>query len=94
MSEEITSGTVPRVPENVVWQELEGKVVALNTVSGRYVSLNATASFLWRSIDGNTTVGQLAQSLAGTYSIDADTALQDTIGLLAELNSGGFLEVR
>lgn len=85
--------TVPKVPQQVVWQELDGKVVALHTGTGRYVSLNASGSLLWTAIDGSKTAAQLANTLSDTYGVDIDTALQDTLELFRALLERGFLEI-
>jgi hypothetical protein len=93
MAREIGPETVPTVPEEVVWQELDGKVVALHTGLGKYISLNATGSLLWVAVDGKKTAAELAHRLCETYDVDGDTALQDTLELFRELSERGFLQV-
>ncbi len=92
MEVQVTPDSVLAVPEAVVWQELDGKVVALHTGLGKYISLNASASLLWSAVDGRRTIAQLACILSETYGVDGPTALQDALELFGQLVERGFLE--
>ena len=46
----------------------------------KMISLNATAAFLWKEVDGREsfTVEDLADLLCGEYEVDRETALRDS----------------
>jgi hypothetical protein len=57
------------------------------------LELSETATFLWRSIDGRRSVGDLAAALCAEYDIDRDTAVADVVELVDVLNRAGVVEL-
>lgn len=58
------------------------------------VELTEVAAFVWRLVDGDRTVADLAAAVAAEYSIDRDTAQADCDELVASLRAAGMLDLR
>ena len=59
----------------------------------KLVSLNATASFLWKALQGvDFTAETMADLLTGEYEVDRETALKDSQALLEKWTELGFIE--
>lgn len=53
------------------------------------VELDVIGSFVWRMIDGRTTVGEIAAALAARYRLDADEARLAVAEFLRQLGRRG-----
>jgi hypothetical protein len=49
-------------------------------------TLNETGAFLWELIDGERSVGDLAEALVNEYDIDRDTAISDVISFIDNMS--------
>ena len=59
----------------------------------KLVSLNATATFLWKALQGKDfTAETMADLLTGEYEVDRETALRDSQALLEKWTELGFIE--
>ncbi len=59
----------------------------------KLVSLNATATFLWKALQGKDfTAETMADLLTGEYEVDRETALKDSQALLEKWTELGFIE--
>ena len=74
--------------ENVVVPEGVG-LVNFN----KMISLNSTAAFLWKSVEGREFDAQaLADLLVGEYQVDAQTALRDSEALIKKWVEAGVVK--
>ena len=55
---------------SVVWEVLDGRAVLWDSDSGRALSLNSTATAVWRALDGTATVGEVVDELADAFGGD------------------------
>lgn len=58
------------------------------------LELSESAAFLFRSIDGNRTVGEIGVMLADNYGIPVDVAVDDAREFLEGLITERIIEVR
>lgn len=66
------------VSENISWKKLEDSVVIVNTDSGMYYTLNATASLIWISIMDNMPVEDIFLLFENSYKeVDKQGVLED-----------------
>jgi hypothetical protein len=56
---------------DIVSEEFDGEFVVLDLGSGKYHSMDATASALWRAIVSGVSVEALAEALSGESAINA-----------------------
>ena len=57
----------------------------------RMISLNESAAYLWKSVDGKEfTAEDLADLLCDRYEIDHETALRDSVAIAAKWKEAGI----
>lgn len=60
--------------------------------TGQYFRLNATATHIWRIIDGPHTIREICQTLLDVYDVDADTCESEVTALVRELVEQGLAD--
>ena len=69
--------------ESVVWEEMDGVTLLIDTKSGTRWTLSATASSAWNLCDGKRTLAEMANALhESRESIAAFCEQFETLGLL------------
>ena len=72
---------------NVVWSEVDNEVIVLDTSSGDFYSLNATATEVWKGLESNDSLETIAAHLSAKYGIDVAQAGQDVSALAEEFRA-------
>lgn len=67
------------------------RALALNCADLRFVELNATAYEFLSRLDGRSSLGQIAASMARQYGQPADVVLQDLAALVAQMAELGLV---
>ncbi|MGX9887322.1 PqqD family protein [Streptomyces sp. NPDC002276] len=57
------------------------------------LELDAVAEFIFRRVDGGTTVHAIGEQLAATYGIPVDEAVADSLELLGRLHELGMVRM-
>ena len=78
--------TLQRIDRNVMQTDIDGSVVLLHIDKGKYYSLNATSSDLWRWLALPVVVQQLITKLYQKYNCSEEPAIQDTLSFLQMLH--------
>jgi len=81
------SATLWRKNPLLAWREIDGAVAIISPSDSVLHELNSTGSFVWRLLDGRSTLAKIAAELCAEYDVSAETALSDTASLLEELAS-------
>lgn len=76
----------------VIWREVDGRIVGLDLRSSRYFSLNTTGTVLWKLLDAGAPPDELVERLSADYSLGPDVAAEEVSAFLASLRAGGLLE--
>ena len=76
----------------VIWRQVDGRVVGLDLRSSRYFSLNGSGAVLWEALEDDVAPEQLAEVLVGRYGIERSEADTDVAAFVKELSSNGLLE--
>lgn len=71
--------------------KLDGEVVLLELLSGKYFTLNEVGAFLWAHLDEPKSQEDLVRALVCEYEVDASTAESDVALLVSALASAGFV---
>ncbi len=66
-------------------------LVVLARVDGRSVSLTGSAESVWRLLDRERTLGELADDLASIYDAEPSRIAADVEPVLSELVESGFV---
>lgn len=79
---------------NLLETELDGDISIYDPGSERVVILNETASDVWRLADGQHTINEIAELLAGAYGVDVHS-ISDEVGQAVEsFVDAGLMEGR
>ncbi|MBT2470443.1 PqqD family protein [Streptomyces sp. ISL-66] len=87
----VTRASVPSVRPDIRVRKIRGTLVV--AVPEQAFELAETTAFIWKRIDGVLSVERIAELLAQEYEIDVETAVEDTVEVLAELVEYGAVRV-
>ena len=77
----------------ISWREIDGEIVALDSASSRYVSINGSGTALWHRLqEGGATRDELAEVLVERYGIAGEQAGADVDAFVEQLAGVGWLE--
>ena len=79
--------SVPRRHEEATSRTVDGEEVVMLPHVGYVHVLNETGAFLWAHMDGQRTVEEIARAMTEDFDMDYDTARDDLLALLHELES-------
>ena len=71
--------------DNWVGSEVEDSFVMVNIDSGKYVSLNATASAVWQALEAPATQAEVEARVRAIFDVPADRCHASVTRLLAEM---------
>jgi HEAT repeat protein len=92
----MTDETAPPTPASVPKRRLDARVrnyrgVTMVAGGDESFELSETAAFVWRSLDDERSVDDIARLLGDEYDVDHETALTDVTELLTVLARAGVL---
>mgnify|MGYP001598327149 CR=1 FL=1 len=73
------------------WQEMDGKALVITPQKSSVHELNPTATFVWKKIDGATSVRTIIESLCEDFDVTSEQATTDVVGLISEMKEKGLL---
>jgi hypothetical protein len=84
----------PQVPDYIVWQDVEGDLVLFDCRSGGYLSLNGTATTIWRSFARGEGFMQTIERLVADYDAPREVLEADVAAFVELALSKGLLVTR
>lgn len=82
-----------RIPEDILFRDLDGEAVLLNLESGKYYGLDRIGSRMWNLLAEHGRVELAYQALLNEYEVDAVTLQADLIELIERLAGDGLLVI-
>jgi hypothetical protein len=82
-----------RIPEDVVFRDLDGEGVVLNLATGTYFGLNPTATRVWHLIQEGKSSDEIVGALVDEFEVTDAAARADVSALLDELTAKGLVSV-
>ncbi len=82
-----------RIPEDVLFRELEGESVLLHLDTGIYYGLDEVGTRMWTALAEGGSVGAACERLLGEYEVGRETLERDLLRLTEDLASRRLLEV-
>jgi Coenzyme PQQ synthesis protein D (PqqD) len=76
---------------SVLWRELDGEAILLNPKEGCSYNLNNVGTLIWKMLDGEHTIEDLANAICELYDVENEQALQDVSYLLNELQENNLV---
>jgi hypothetical protein len=81
------------VPESVLFRDLDGEAVLLETGSGRYYGLNEVGTRMWSLLQIHGETGAVCRALLAEYDVPEDRLLADLEKLVETLAARGLLRM-
>jgi len=100
MNMPVTLETVCAPSEDIVAREIEGDIVIVPLVAGicdaddELYTLNPTGQAIWNMLDGQLTLGQVAEALTQQFDAMQGEIENDVLGFAAEMTRRGMLAVK
>ena len=100
MDTEIGLDDIYTPSEDVVAREIEGEVVIVPLVAGigdaddELYTLNETGQAIWKKLDGQRTLKDVAAALVSEFNTPLDDIENDVLGFASELTRRGILTAR
>ena len=86
-------GLRPRRIGGVVECDVRDELLVYQPASEIVVSLNASGRAIWELCQGERTVGEIAEALAGRLGLPADALLSDVLDAVGRLQGLGLLSL-
>jgi hypothetical protein len=92
--------TICSPSEDVVAREIEGEIIIVPLVAGigdaddELFTLNDTGAAIWRNLDGQRTLSEVAALLHEEFDATEAGLEADVLGFAAEMARRGILEIR
>ena len=85
-----TEATIRLKPE-VMWREVEGEIIVLDSSDWTYLGVNDSGAALWPLVVDGTTHALLVERLRSLYDIPTDMAERDVRAFVGALSDLGLL---
>jgi len=82
-----------RIPDDVVFRELDGEAVILNLASGMYFGLDAVGTRIWQLLDTHRSLRRTLAALEQEYDAPLDQLAADLTAFVDQLKAKGLLSV-
>jgi hypothetical protein len=76
---------------SVLWRELDGEAIILNPKEGCSYNLNKVGTSIWKMLDGNHSIDDIAKAICELYEVEFEQAFQDLKQLLNELHENNLV---
>jgi hypothetical protein len=81
------------IPESVLFRDLDGEAVLLDTVTGRYFGLNEVGTRMWSLLQLHREIGTAHRILLAEYQVPLHELRQDLLNFARLLISSRLIEV-
>lgn len=96
----VTTASICAPSEDVVSRDIDGDIIIVPLVAGigetddELYTLNPTGQAIWQKLDGQRTLGEIAEDLSREFSSPAEEITADVLGFATEMASRGILAVK
>ena len=80
-----------RIPDEVIFRELDGEAVVLNLDTGIYFGLDAVGTRIWRLLEEHKSLRLVLDTLVDEYDAAPDRLQRDLLAFIERLNGKGLL---
>jgi len=97
-SDEIKKSAIYEPSENIVAREISGEIILVPLISGigdsddELFTLNETGKAIWKKLDGQSTLGDVIQSLLENFNADPEMLEADVVGFVDQMAKLGILK--
>ncbi len=90
----ITMETIPIKRDSFSSRAIDDETIIVNDRGDMLHTLNETGSFIWKRIDGHTSVGKILESLYAEYDAPPRSAEDDLLKYIEELAEKGIIRFK
>jgi hypothetical protein len=83
-----------RVPEDIVFRELDGEAVILNLASGFYFGLDRVGTRIWRLCEEHGSLRAVWEAMQREFDAPSDTLQSDLLAFVDALSERGLVTVQ
>ncbi len=87
-----TNNTVLKARKHVLWREVDGEIVLLDTKKGLYYGIEGTGTQIWRHMQENLTLQQIMDAIANEVDVQKETLINDLRQFSEKLMKAGLIE--
>ena len=93
MSQPITSDTIVKHADKVIWNRIDDDAIVLNLKTGYYYTLNSVGRDMWKLFDGEHTVRDIGMALCKEYDVDLQQIELDILALLRDCKNEHLITI-
>ncbi len=82
-----------KVPDDVLFRELEGEIVLLNLDTERYYGLDDFGARLWQLLKTSSDLDEVLAQLEAEYEVAPETLRRDSVEFLTKLSDEGLVSL-
>ena len=82
-----------RIPDEVIFRELDGEAVVLNLDTGIYFGLDAVGTRIWRLLEEHMSLRLVLDTLVDEYEAPPDRLQGDLLAFVERLNGKGLIAI-
>ena len=82
-----------RIPDDVIFRELDGEAVVLNLETGIYFGLDAVGTRIWRLLEERKPLGTVLDTLIEEYDAPPERLRNDLLAFVERLSGKGLLSL-
>ena len=75
---------------DAVWSEVDGEVVILDAVQGRYFSAGAVGAYVWRLLSTPHRIEQICAAVHDEFAVSEDVCVADVTEFVESLVASGL----
>ena len=80
-----------RVPDDIVFRELDGEAVVLNLESGMYFGLDEVGTRIWQLVDEHRTLRRALEALVAEFDAPSSQLERDLLQFIDLLSAKGLV---
>ncbi len=94
MDNKVTENTVVKKTPSTAFRIIDGEAVVVQSEEGLVKVLNEVGSFIWKAIDDEKSIQEIAHLLTLEFQVSKNKALVDTKEFIEELVEKGMVEIK
>lgn len=88
-----TSSSRAKISQDVLFREIEGEAVLLNTKTGIYFGLEPIGVEIWKQLSAKKSFDAIVKNLTADYDIDEKTCREDLLRFTGHLEKNELIKV-
>ena len=85
---------IVRIPDEVVFRELQGEAVILNLASSTYFGLDTVGTRIWQLCEAHGSLGAVFEAMQQEFDAPVDTLRSDLLTFIDDLLAKGLVTVQ